>query len=97
MADEPMNEAMMEDFEVAWSKNHFARMNDGGMWAVPRSGLIFQKRGARLVLTARMPHMDGMPLSAEQLREYQDADFKVIQSNFEAARIPVVSKVPSDG
>lgn len=78
---------------VAWSKNHFRMMKDGGAWAVPRSGLIFTKRGERLELTARLPYDPAMPMSQTEMREYQESDFECIKRNFGAAGIAVVNTI----
>ena len=75
---------------LAWSKQHFAMLADGGTWAVPRSGLVFQRRGDMLVLVEKMPHDPAMPLSEAELSDYQDEDFKAIKEHFEAAGIPVI-------
>ena len=74
---------------VEWSHDHFRMMKDGSTWAIPRSGLIFQKRGKELMLTARMPHDPAMPITATQLDEQQHSDFVVIKRHFEAAGIKV--------
>jgi hypothetical protein len=44
-----------EDF-TAWCQQHFARLNEGGTWIVPRSNLVFTKRGDKLYLTERGPY-----------------------------------------
>lgn len=56
-------------------------LGDGGTWGIPRSGLVYRKDqgNARLVLTARMPWEEGMPISEEQLREQQNADHQGIE------------------
>ena len=77
---------------VAWSANIFRTIADGGGWGIPRSGLIFTKRGGELHLTARMPHDPSMPISAEQLLEQQQVDFDGTKAHFGAAGIPVVDK-----
>jgi hypothetical protein len=74
---------------IAWSKDHFELMAQGGIWAVPRSGLVFTKILDGLVLTAVMPHEPEMPVSEAELHEYQDADYAVIKEHFEAAGVPV--------
>jgi len=79
--------------DIAWSKNLFNSLSDGGSWAVPRSGLIFTKRGKQLVLTATMPHDPAMPVDAAQLKVQQDADFRLIKEHFGAAGIEVVRQV----
>jgi hypothetical protein len=80
--------------EVAWSANLWAQLRDRGVWGVPRSGLIFQKREAERVLavTARMPHMPELPMSAEQLTEQQDSDVEAIRRRFEPLDIAVVDE-----
>jgi hypothetical protein len=75
--------------DLEWSRRTFAMLNEGGVWGVPRSGLVFQKRGAELVLIDRMPWAEGMPLTAEELRTYQDEDFALIRDRFVAAGIQV--------
>lgn len=78
--------------DVAWSSNIFRTIPDGGTWGVPRSGLLFTKRGNELHLTARMPHDPAMPITIEQLTEQQDTDLGGIKRHFEAAGIPVVDR-----
>jgi hypothetical protein len=77
---------------VEWSRNHFRTIADGGAWAVPRSGLIFVKRGDTLALTARMPHDPAMPLTAEQLVEQQQSDIDAVTEHFGAAGVTVVDE-----
>jgi hypothetical protein len=75
---------------VEWSRQHFTRMAEGGAWGVPRSGLLFVKHGDVLELTARMPYVPNMPITQQQLELQQDADYKLIKTNFEAAGIAVI-------
>ena len=74
---------------VEWSRNHFRTMSDGGVWAVPRCGIIFVRRGDSLVLTARMPYDPTMPISAAELDQQQRSNFESIKEHFEAAGIKV--------
>lgn len=84
---------------IAWSRQRFDLMTDGGIWSVPRSGLIFTRRADQLVLTQRMPWSpelaqaaaDGLdvPADADALTAYQDADYEIIREHFEAAGISV--------
>lgn len=86
-----------------WCVMRFSMMRDGGVWAVPRSGLIFTRRGLELVLTARMPWTEAIaeaaeagrdvPANAGALVSYQRADYELIRSRFEAAGIPVRSEL----
>lgn len=68
-------------------------MRDGGTWALPGVGLIFNKRGAELVLIARMPHVAEMPIDAEALLRRQETLFQDTVAHFGAAGIPVKSEV----
>ncbi len=87
------------EFSVGWCRNLFRMLNDGGVWGVPRSGLMFQKRGGKLLLAQRMPYLDELadayargedvPESAEALDEYQREDFDLIAAYFHAAGITV--------
>ena len=77
---------------VEWSRNQFRIIANGGSWGVPRSGLIFNKRGNTLVLIARMPHDPAMPITAAQLREQQDTDYAGTVLHFGAAGIEVIDK-----
>lgn len=94
-----MSETLASPADLAWCQQRFAQMREGGVWAVPRSGLIFERRGDALVLTGRMPWTLEMaavfeqgadvPSSAGALRAYQDADYDLIRGRFEAAGIPM--------
>jgi hypothetical protein len=74
---------------VEWSRQLFDTMRDGGVWGVPRSGLLYVKRGNRLVLTARMPYDPAMPIAEKQFDEQQHADIELIKQHFGAAGIVV--------
>jgi len=80
----------MDREHIEWSRRHFATMKDGGVWGVPRSGLVFQRQGAALVLIEQMPWIEDMPLTKAQLAEQQQGDFDVIQKYFGAAGITVL-------
>ncbi len=79
----------LDQVHVEWSRRHFNMMADGGTWGVPRSGLLYVRRGDRLVLQSRMPYDPAMPLTEKQLDEQQHADIKLIKKHFEAAGIKV--------
>jgi len=76
-------------FHTAWCAAHFATMREGGAWAVPRTGLIFQRTGQALVLVARMPHDPKMPISAAELDQMQQDDVDLITAKFKTAGIEV--------
>jgi hypothetical protein len=74
---------------AGWCRQLFDSLTDDGKWGVPRSGLIFTKRGDKLVLTQQLPWLEGMPLTKEELENYQQNDFETTKSHFAAAGIPV--------
>jgi hypothetical protein len=80
--------------DIAWSQRTMASLQDGGVWGVPRSALIFTKRGNALVLTAAMPHHDALPMDADDWKEFQDDDFAAIKLVFEAAGFEVTDARP---
>ncbi len=86
-----MDNDNLDPNHVAWSRNLFNSLNEGGAWGVPRSGLIFNKHGEEFHLVARMPHDPAMPITATQLQEQQDGDIKSITAYFGAAGIKVVN------
>jgi hypothetical protein len=77
---------------VQWCANTFNLIRHGGVWGIPRTGLIFTRTGENeLTLTARMPYMDGMEelLTPEQLDEQQQSDYEGTRIHMEAAGITV--------
>lgn len=79
----------MNSGDIQWSKTMFNSLADGGMWGVPRSGLIFQRQGSELVLVDRLPHIVEMPLSRDELEAQQQSEFEGICQHFNAAGIVV--------
>lgn len=69
-------------YDIAWSRQQFRLIAEGGTWTVPRSGLVFQKRGEELVLIRKLP----------SLFEGQDEDYETIREKFEQAGITVRSE-----
>jgi len=78
-----------------WCARMFDLIQEGGVWGVPRSGLIFTKltNPPTLQLTDRMPHDPTMQLSAGELREMQNADLAQIREEFALAGITVTEGV----
>lgn len=83
--------------DAAWSRMTVDSLVDGGVWGVPRSGLLFTKRGENeLALTARMPWEPGMPITAAQVREQQDSDYAAICLHMMVAGITVTDETKED-
>lgn len=79
----------MKPDDIQWSQGLFASLKDGGVWAVPRSGLIFSRKGDTLVLVSRMPYDARMPFSQDMLEAVQASDFDAISQHMAAAGVPV--------
>jgi hypothetical protein len=75
--------------EAAWCRNLFDGLAEGGIWGIPRSGLIFTRLGDKLVLTAAMPWDPAMPITEAQLAEQQNGEFEAVRENFAAAGVTV--------
>lgn len=71
---------------VAWSRSTFGRLAEGGTWTVPRSGLVFQRKGDELVLISKVPLMPGMEVTSEAER---DEDYETIRQVFGLAGVTV--------
>jgi hypothetical protein len=80
----------VSEYYVAWCRSFFDMLSDGGVWGVPRSAVMFQKRGEKLVLIDRMPYDPAMPITERELREQQDAELAVVSEWFGKAGIEVL-------
>jgi hypothetical protein len=80
----------MNPEHIAWSRKTFDSLNEGGVWGIPRSGLMFRRRGDTLVLFEAMPWSEGMPITGTQLIEQQESDYRAVKRHFEAAGITVI-------
>jgi len=66
-----------------WCRKLFDSLREEGVWAVPRSGLKFKRRGDQLVLIERWPEFDA---------RNQQADFELTRHHFKHAGIEVVDE-----
>lgn len=85
MSNIPLNPAHVE-----WSRQMFRTLAEGGKWGIPRSGILFTKRGDRLEATDVMPHDPNMPITPLRLKRQQRHEFLNVKRHFEAAGITVV-------
>ncbi len=74
---------------VAWCRMTFDSLVEGGIWGVPRSGLMFRREGETLWQTPSMPYHPEMPITPEQLDEQQAGEIDAISEHFAAAGITV--------
>lgn len=70
----------MEAAHIGWSKQLHSSLKEGGLWAVPRTGLIFRREGDSMVLVQRLPGFADKD---------QWAEYDAIKAHFEAAGIAV--------
>lgn len=75
---------------IQWCREQVDMLNEGGVWGVPRSGLVFVKTGDNsIALIAREPEGRG------ELRAWQDADYRSIRDHMKAAGIEVSDRTAS--
>jgi hypothetical protein len=87
-----MSEPTLNAEHVEWCRLLFRGLKIGGVWGVPRSGLIFTRAGEdELTLTERMPYMDGMEelLTPAQLVEQQQEEYEACAAHMRAAGVTV--------
>ena len=75
-----------------FAKGVWNMLTDGGVWTIPRSGLVYQKREDmnELALISRMPWTEGMPFPEEHLLDFQEDDHDGVRKLFGAVGIGVV-------
>lgn len=85
----PPDETLQSD--VGWLAEMWDMLRDRGVWGVPRSGVVFQKREAEreLRVVARMPHDPAMSITPEQLAEQQQSEVDGLRARFEVLGITV--------
>ena len=94
---------MIPQSDIDWSRGLLATLNAGGVWCVPRSGLMFTKTGEKsMELRVLMPFSPEMAYAAdegqdvpgteEDLLELQAEDYRCIAGRFRAAGIEVSDK-----
>jgi len=82
--------------DVLWCLHTFSMLSLDGVWAMPRSGLVFRKTSLSpptLELIETMPHMPGMPLDSTSLREFQREDLEVTRRAFREAGITIEGEI----
>lgn len=70
----------MQKEHVKWSRSLFDSLNDGGIWLVPRSGLVYRRLGNELHLVERLADFD---------ESEQESDVAEIAAHFGAAGVVV--------
>lgn len=81
------------DDNAKWCLNLYNMLNDNGLWAIPRSGMIIAKRpGGLMELVMFIPHEDAMPISAEELLEQQRGEWQEFCKHCKTAGIKTRDK-----
>lgn len=72
----------MKESDVEWCRFIWRSLKDGGVWMVPRSGLVFTKRDPDVfILTERDQIYE---------RSMQEADFRAIRAHFAEIGVDVL-------
>ena len=84
---------MLDPAHVEWCRSMFNLLADGGVWGVPRSGVVWRKEGKTLVLDALMPWMEEMEgvITPSELHRQQEDEIDAVTRHFAAAGITVVA------
>ncbi len=85
---EPMNPV-----HVQWCRMQVDILRIGGIWAIPRSGLVFTRTGEdELTLTERMPWMPEMQgvITVDQLAEQQQEEYNETARHMLAAGVRMI-------
>jgi hypothetical protein len=77
------------DGSRGWASSMWAMLNEGGIWAVPRSGLVFRKQGTLFILHDRMPWIPEMPWPEREWAEIQRDDIEGIAAMFASIGVTV--------
>lgn len=77
------------DGSRGWASSMWAMLREGGVWGVPRSGLVFRKEGSLFILQDRMPWMEEMPWSKVDWEEIQRDDIDGISAMFASIGVTV--------
>jgi len=72
---------------IQWCKAQYELVSENGTWAVPRSGLVFQKRDNKFVLVMKIPIPDSD--KKQKWEQLQEEDYQTIKEHFEAAGIEI--------
>jgi hypothetical protein len=76
-----------------WSSRMFHALTIGGVWGIPRSGLVFTRVNENtLALTDVMPYDPDMPVTARELFDQQAGDFQAVALYMKQAGIVVYDK-----
>lgn len=77
---------------VEWCRNLFDSLNDGGHWGVPNTGLVYTKRGDKLVLTERMVLSPEHGTTGAKLAKWQQEQYEQTVRHFGAAGVTVTDE-----
>jgi len=78
------------DGSRGFATNLWDMLREGGVWGVPRSGLIFRKEGQKFILADRMPWDPEMPCTEEELLEAQEFDIEGITNMMASIGVTVI-------
>jgi len=79
------------DGSRGFARGIWDKLADGGVWGIPRCGLVYRKdaEAKELVLIMRMPWFEGLSASEQQLLDSQEHDHAGIIDMFDAIGVGV--------
>ena len=80
------------DGTQGFASNLWAMLTDGGVWGVPRCGIVLTKneQAKTMTVTARMPWHPEMPCTPEQLVAMRDEDIEGVTTMFASIGVIVM-------
>lgn len=72
---------------IQWCKDQYELVSEHGTWAIPRSGLVFQKKEGKFVLVSKLPAIASD--TKKEWEQLQEEDYQSIKEHFKAAGIEI--------
>jgi len=82
----------LDPHHVAWCRNHFDSLREGGAWGFPNAGFVFRKRGDKFILTDRMPWDPKFPMNKAAWSRHQRRWLESTIEHFAAAGIEIIDE-----
>jgi len=77
------------DGSRGWASAMWSMLNEGGIWGVPRSGLVLRKEGNLFIVQDRMPWVPIMPWSEAEWLQMQEDEIKDLTAMFAGIGVTV--------
>jgi hypothetical protein len=77
------------DGSRGFASSLWSMLNEGGVWAVPRSGLVLRKEGTLFIVQDRMPWIPVMPWTEAEWLELQADEIRDLTTMFAGIGVTV--------